>query len=206
MTMRGRGKTAGQDGQAPLPSPDGNDPELRGLIDQLPLWRRPGYLIRRLHQLHYALFFEECAGTDITPVQYGLMTILSTNPGSDQIAIANSLGIDRTNVADVLRRLHDAGLVERQRSEKDKRAVVSRLTPPGRSCSSSSTRPWRARRSDCWIASSLSVGRPFSPRSWNCWKPTTSSDARVSRSLTSPERRRIVRRAAADGERIAGRE
>lgn len=131
MTMRGRGKTAGQDGQAPLPSPDGNDPELRGLIDQLPLWRRPGYLIRRLHQLHYALFFEECAGTDITPVQYGLMTILSTNPGSDQIAIANSLGIDRTNVADVLRRLHDAGLVERQRSEKDKRAVVSRLTPAG---------------------------------------------------------------------------
>lgn len=105
--------------------------DLRALIGQLPLWRRPGYLIRRLHQLHYALFFEECAGTDITPVQYGLMTILSTNPDSDQIAIANALGIDRTNVADVLRRLHQAGLVERQRSEKDKRAVISRLTPAG---------------------------------------------------------------------------
>lgn len=104
---------------------------LRDLIDRLPLWRRPGYLIRRLHQLHYALFFEECAGADITPVQYGLMTILSTNPGSDQIAIANALGIDRTNVADVLRRLSAAGLVERQRSTKDRRAVTSRLTPEG---------------------------------------------------------------------------
>lgn len=101
------------------------------LIEKLPLWRRPGYLIRRLHQLHYALFFEECAGVDITPVQYGLMTVLSTNPDSDQVAIANSLGIDRTNVADVLKRLSDAGLVERRRSEKDRRAVLARLTPEG---------------------------------------------------------------------------
>lgn len=113
------------------PGTGGEEADLRALVDQLPLWRRPGYLIRRLHQLHYALFFEECAGTDITPVQYGLMTILSTHPDSDQIAIANALGIDRTNVADVLRRLTAAGLVERRRSEKDKRAVLSRLTPQG---------------------------------------------------------------------------
>lgn len=104
---------------------------LRDLMQQLPLWQRPGYLIRRLHQLHYALFFEECADSDITPVQYGLMTILSTTPDADQIAIANNLGIDRTNVADVLRRLSDAGLVERRRSETDRRAVISRLTPRG---------------------------------------------------------------------------
>jgi hypothetical protein len=35
---------------------------------EMPLWGRPGYLLRRLHQIHYALFFEECAGFDITPV------------------------------------------------------------------------------------------------------------------------------------------
>src|SRR5262249_5333494 len=46
----------------------------------MPLWGRPGYLLRRLHQIHYALFFEECAGFDITPVQYGLLTTLSVNP------------------------------------------------------------------------------------------------------------------------------
>ena len=27
---------------------------------RLPLWSRPGFLVRRLHQIHYALFFEEC--------------------------------------------------------------------------------------------------------------------------------------------------
>ena len=51
-------------------------PALKMLAERLPLWRRPGYLIRRLHQIHYALFFEECAAFGITPVQYGLLTLL----------------------------------------------------------------------------------------------------------------------------------
>jgi DNA-binding MarR family transcriptional regulator len=105
---------------------------LRQLMEELPLWQRPGYLIRRVHQLHYSLFFEEVGASDITPVQYGLMTILSTNDDLDQIAIASKLGIDRTNVADVLRRLERAGLVERRRSEVDRRANLVRLTEPGR--------------------------------------------------------------------------
>jgi DNA-binding MarR family transcriptional regulator len=101
------------------------------LIEKLPLWRRPGFLIRRLHQIHYALFFEEFGDSDVTPVQYGLLTILSNNPGCDQITIANSLGIDRTNVADVLGRLAAAGLVQRERSTVDRRSNVARLTPKG---------------------------------------------------------------------------
>jgi DNA-binding MarR family transcriptional regulator len=71
---------------------------------EMPLWVRPGYLLRRLHQIHYALFFEECAGFDITPVQYGLLTTLAVNPDLDQNSIGRELGIDRTNVADVLAR------------------------------------------------------------------------------------------------------
>jgi DNA-binding MarR family transcriptional regulator len=109
---------------------EGED-DLRALMDELPLWRRPGYLLRRLHQVHYALFFEECADVDITPVQYGLMTILSTHPESDQASIANYLGIDRTNVADVVKRLEQAGLVARERSPTDKRAMLCRLTAAG---------------------------------------------------------------------------
>ena len=38
------------------------------------LWQRPGFLIRRLNQIHVALFFESCKGFEITPVQYGLLT------------------------------------------------------------------------------------------------------------------------------------
>ena len=97
----------------------------------MPLWGRPGYLLRRLHQIHYALFLEECAGYDITPVQYGLLTTLSLNPNLDQNSLARELGIDRTNVADVLNRLARRGLVERRRSPNDARMVLARLTRAG---------------------------------------------------------------------------
>jgi len=106
-------------------------PALKATAERLPLWRRPGYLIRRLHQIHYALFFAECAEFRITPVQYGLLTILSTNPGSDQVTLANALGIDRTNVADVLRRLEQRGLVQRRRNASDRRTMLARLTSKG---------------------------------------------------------------------------
>jgi DNA-binding MarR family transcriptional regulator len=103
----------------------------QALHSKMPLWARPGYLLRRLHQIHYALFFEECAGFDITPVQYGLLTTLSLNPDLDQNSLGRELGIDRTNVADVLNRLARRGLLERRRSPHDRRMVLARLTPAG---------------------------------------------------------------------------
>jgi len=108
-----------------------SDPELRQLITRMPLWRRPGYLVRRLNQIHYAIFFEECAEFDITPVQYGILTTLSLKPGADQNSIAGDVGIDRTNVADVLSRLARRGLVRRQRGALDRRTFVTWLTPEG---------------------------------------------------------------------------
>ncbi len=101
------------------------------LFDRMPLWSRPGYLIRRLHQIHHALFFEECKEFDITPVQYGLLTALMHSPDIDQNSLGKELGLDRTNVADVLVRLSKRGLVERHKSEKDKRMVLARLTKEG---------------------------------------------------------------------------
>ncbi len=98
---------------------------------RLPLWSRPGYLIRRLHQLHHALFLDECKAFNITPVQYGLLTTLSVHPGIDQVSLAAELGIDRTNVADVLARLAERGLVRRAASSEDKRVKLAYLTPEG---------------------------------------------------------------------------
>jgi len=101
------------------------------LFERMPLWSRPGYLIRRLNQIHYAIFFEECKEFDITPVQYGLLTALKFSPDLDQNSLGQELGLDRTNVADVLVRLSKRGLVERHRSEEDKRMVLAHLTPEG---------------------------------------------------------------------------
>src|SRR5579872_284415 len=64
--------------RAQLMAADSAAPSIR-----LPLWSRPGYLVRRLHQIHTALFAEECKAFAITPVQYGLLTALLHFPGSD---------------------------------------------------------------------------------------------------------------------------
>jgi DNA-binding MarR family transcriptional regulator len=96
------------------------------------LFARPGFLVRRLHQIHYALFFEECKSQNVTPVQYGILTAVSVLPDLDQTSLAQEVGLDRTTTADVLKRLEDRGLVERRANPADKRTRHVRLTEEGR--------------------------------------------------------------------------
>lgn len=98
---------------------------------RLPLWSRPGYLVRRLNQIHYALFSEECRDFNVTPVQYGLLTALFIRGKLDQVSLAEELGIDRTNVAEVLKRLSARGLVRREENPADRRARLASLTRKG---------------------------------------------------------------------------
>jgi DNA-binding MarR family transcriptional regulator len=100
-------------------------------VERLPLWSRPGYLVRRLHQIHSAIFAEECKDFAITPVQYGVLTALLHNPGIDQASVAAQVGIDRTNAADVIERLAERRLVEREKSASDRRMMLARLTKEG---------------------------------------------------------------------------
>lgn len=102
-------------------------------LDQpdVPLWSRAGFLIRRLNQIHYALFLEECSEFDLTPIQYGLISELAEHPGIDQITLSQEVGIDRSNTADILRRLEDRGLVKRFPSPEDRRMKLSILTDKG---------------------------------------------------------------------------
>lgn len=95
------------------------------------LWERPGYLVRRLHQIHVAIFLDECSDYAITPVQYAVMTALLNNPGADQVTLAHDAGIDRTNIADVLARLAERGLVKRESGKQDRRMRVANLTQEG---------------------------------------------------------------------------
>jgi DNA-binding MarR family transcriptional regulator len=96
------------------------------------LWQRPGFLIRRLNQIHIALFFESCKDFAITPVQYGLLTTLSERPGLDQTSLCAEVGVDRTTMADVLRRLEERGLVKREASPADGRQKIANISVKGR--------------------------------------------------------------------------
>jgi len=107
--------------------------ELRAARRRSPLLLRAGFLIRRLHQLHSALFLEETRQFGITPVQYSLMTTLATRGEIDQNGVALEIGLERTSVAEVIPRLVERGLLDRRRSPQDRRAKLVKLTRQGAS-------------------------------------------------------------------------
>jgi DNA-binding MarR family transcriptional regulator len=98
----------------------------------VPLASRPGFLIRRLNQIHCAIFVEECKDFNLTPVQYGMLSAIAATPGLDQKALGLVVGLDRTNTADVLKRLEERGLVERRQDPVDGRAKIAFLTAEGK--------------------------------------------------------------------------
>lgn len=106
--------------------------EMANPSDFTELRDRPGHLIRRLHQIHVAIFLEECSDFNLTPVQFGLLNVLYDGKALDQVTIAGQLGIDRNNAADVIRRLEKRGLIQRPTSNKDKRAKLAKITTAGR--------------------------------------------------------------------------
>ena len=99
-------------------------------IDELS--RRPGFLVRRLHQIHVALFIEECTGLDITPVQYSVMTVLAAQPELEQGRVGQEVGVDRATLANVVSRLDARGLVRRTQSRTDRRLKLVALTAKGK--------------------------------------------------------------------------
>lgn len=93
---------------------------------------RPGFLIRRLHQIHIALFMDECAAFNVTPVQYSVMTLVDQQPGLDQSQIGHAAGIDRATLGTVIARLEGRGLVRRRTTPADKRLKKVSLTRRGK--------------------------------------------------------------------------
>ena len=122
MSSKGNSASSIQDRRTPL---DGFDP-----IQQV-LRSRVGFLVRRLNQIHYALFAEECKTHKMTPVQFGVLTALSLNPWLDQTAIGLELGLDRTTTADVLKRLEEKQLITRRMNPNDRRSRQSMITEEG---------------------------------------------------------------------------
>ncbi len=97
------------------------------------LRQRPGFLIRRLHQIHLALFAEECEPFGVSPVQFSILTVLAEQPDLQQVALAQEIGVDRTTLTNVLRRLERRGMLTRCVAPGDRRVKRVTLTEQGRS-------------------------------------------------------------------------
>jgi DNA-binding MarR family transcriptional regulator len=91
----------------------------------------PGHLIRRLHQISFALFVDQAKAFDITPVQYAAIAAINNHPGIDQTALSNIIAFDRTTIGDVVGRLEKKKLIKRKSGTVDRRTKSLHITPAG---------------------------------------------------------------------------
>lgn len=94
------------------------------------LYAMPGHLIRRAHQASTAIFAEECAGFDLTSVQYAALAALERHPGIDATRLSALIAFDRSTLGDVLERLEAKGWIVRS-AGADRRVKTLALTPDG---------------------------------------------------------------------------
>jgi DNA-binding MarR family transcriptional regulator len=84
-------------------------------------------LLHRAQQAAALLYGEE----PITPRQYALLRAAREHDGANQTALVKASGIDRSTITDVVRRLVDAGLLERRRPKNDNRSYAVKPTAAG---------------------------------------------------------------------------
>jgi MarR family transcriptional regulator, lower aerobic nicotinate degradation pathway regulator len=117
--------------RAVRPPEAASGPEASAQDEPWSLSERPGFLARRMHQIHVSLFSERCAAFRITPLQYSLLSLLRDLQEADQTTLANAVALDRTTTTGALKRLAARGLVSRATSPTDRRAQLCRLTAAG---------------------------------------------------------------------------
>lgn len=93
---------------------------------------RPGFLLRRAHQVSSALFMEATTALNVTTTQFGMLTILAAREPIDQIGIAKLMRLDRSTTGLVVKNLEDRALIERVTDPEDRRRRLLRLTAEGR--------------------------------------------------------------------------
>jgi DNA-binding MarR family transcriptional regulator len=96
------------------------------------LYQRPGFLLRRAHQLSVGLFEHECQALKLTPPQFGVLHMLMHSEALDQASLARGLGLDKVTVLHVVRGLETRGWLNRQASVTDRRRWTLTLSDQGK--------------------------------------------------------------------------
>lgn len=90
------------------------------------------HLLHRAGQCAGDIFSSEVTAEGLTPRQFAVLITVAQYEGLSQTDLVERTGIDRSTLADIIRRMLKKGLVSRRRTKEDARAYAVRLTNEGR--------------------------------------------------------------------------
>ena len=90
------------------------------------------HLLHRAGQCADELFATKTGKTDLTPRQFAVLSTVARSEDVSQTALVDATGIDRSTIADIVRRLVERGMLMRRRTKQDARMYAVRLSASGR--------------------------------------------------------------------------
>lgn len=108
----------------------------------------PGYLFTQLARAISAVIASSLEPLSLLPQEYGLMRIISIKGPVMQQEFADQYGIDRTTVTALVNSLEERKMIERRKSDSDKRKNMLHLTPSGRKFLTRAVRAVNARQKE----------------------------------------------------------
>lgn len=91
-----------------------------------------GYTLKRAQIRTYDMLYALMGPEAISPARMTALSIIASQPGINQTALADQLRVTRASVVKVVDSLEERGLVERQAIPGDRRSYALVLTEPGR--------------------------------------------------------------------------
>jgi MarR family transcriptional regulator, temperature-dependent positive regulator of motility len=91
----------------------------------------PAHLIHRAEQCAADIFARLAPAGQLTPRQLTILAAIEADPGISQTGLVEKTGIDRSTLADIIRRMLEKDLLQRQRTAEDARAYAVKLTRKG---------------------------------------------------------------------------
>ena len=95
------------------------------------LQNTPGFMIRLVQLKFFNGFYEQFAEMGLSPASYAILALIRDNPGVPPSSVASLLRLKLPNLIKMLNELESSGVIKRNRSKADRRAVELALTPKG---------------------------------------------------------------------------
>jgi DNA-binding MarR family transcriptional regulator len=89
------------------------------------------HLLHRACQVADSIFNDEAGPTGLTTRQFAVLVAVANNRDISQTGLVQATGIDRSTVAEIVKRLLRRGLIKRRRTRLDARAYAVRLSEEG---------------------------------------------------------------------------